>query len=187
MKIVNFFWRFGAFPDLKFAKKLCNGSFWGKQITAKTQKLRHLVIRNKSAQMVWNGMKISWFSHVNVYFNRIFNNFLYVPKYTLSVNEITQKVRKLLRKCIKFCVVFWKHYAARNKFLRSRQISTLRHKPHLCHHCINGSFCPTGIRVCVICQLFPWRFWITEQINERFFEDCPNAARLLILSKQKRP
>ena len=103
------------------------------------------------------------------------------------MNEITQKVRKLLRKCIKFCVVFWKHYADRNKFLRLRQISTLRHRPHLCHHCINGSFCPTGIRVCVICQLFPWRFWITEQINERFFEDCPNAARLLILSKQKRP
>ena len=32
------------------------------------------------------------------------------------MNEITQKVPKLLRKYIKFCVVFWKHCTARKNF-----------------------------------------------------------------------
>ena len=42
----------------------------------------------------------------------------YVPKFTPSLNEITQKGRKKLRKSIKFCFVFWKQYAIRKKILR---------------------------------------------------------------------
>ena len=38
-----------------------------------------------------------------------------MPKFTPPVNEIPQKVRKVLRKWIKFCIVFWNHYAARKK------------------------------------------------------------------------
>ena len=37
-----------------------------------------------------------------------------VPEFIPSRNEITQKECKLLRKYIKFCVVFLKHYAATN-------------------------------------------------------------------------
>ena len=70
-----------------------------------------------------------------------------MPKFTLSVNKNALKLRKLLKKNIKFCNVLWKHYTSRKKFCdcwswRLWQISTLsiihqsKGRAASCYHCL---------------------------------------------------
>ena len=99
--------------DMEFVKKFRDCSFWAKKIHQKTYTSQHLLICHKSAFKLFD-MGLNQWKALVFFLN--FTDYFSISTHILSWN--TQKVRKILRKYIKFRFVLWKNYDTRKNFTR---------------------------------------------------------------------
>ena len=106
-----------------YSSKFRHHSFWGKKITPKKCICDICYFATKKPRWFELGLN-QWKAlvfHTLLFISTICTHilswvFTIVPKFTLIVHIIKQKVRKLFRKSIHFRVVFWKNYDTRKFF-----------------------------------------------------------------------
>ena len=158
---------------LEFSKITAPTLYWSTIFGAKNYCIySHLLFRNKTAQMVWYGIKpiVPCFSHFIVYFNICTESYRVSAKFTKLSTWITQEVHE-------FHIVFRKNYDTRNFFLPPPVLTNLMYGQKLHEPKCLSARCPMAPRLAsdfaFIKPLSLLEFQIVFCRNILSFNSCP--------------